>query len=249
MPFKVGCVPYLNAKPLVWQFQTLGEDSPVEVIFDVPSRLPELLDSGQVDAILVSSIEAFRRSCRVVKGVSISSQGAVESVRLFSSVPVLQIETLTLDPSSMTSNALALIILDTLNVRPEISDAGQARILIGDAGMRSDYAEPYVLDLGTAWYDLTGLPFVWAVWLGRPDLCPELADKLRASAKWGQENLRSFLPTAALDANFDIELAEKYLTKTMDYGLGPDHLLGLNGFRERLLHHEWIPDSPALEFI
>lgn len=249
MPFKVGCVPYLNAKPLVRQFAELGSQSPVEVVFEVPSKLPQLLDSGDVQAILVSSIEAFRRPCRVVSGVSISSQRAVKSVRLFSEVPFEQIKTLTLDPSSMTSNALAQIVLDELfDARPEVSDHGQAQVLIGDAGMRHEGAN-FMLDLGSAWLELTGYPFVWAVWLGGESLTSELANHLRTSAVWGQRNLFTFLQDAAKETDFDVDVAEKYLSKVMDYDLGADHLQALKAFRKRLVELGWAPAEPELEFV
>lgn len=249
MPFKVGCVPYLNAKPLVRQFAELGDQSLVEVVFDVPSRLPELLDSGQVQAILVSSIEAFRRPCKVVRGVSISSQRRVQSVRIFSDVPFEQVKTLTLDPSSMTSNALAQIVLDEVfSVVPEVREDGQARVLIGDAGMRHEGAN-FVLDLGSAWFELTGYPFVWAVWLGGDNLTHELADHLRAASIWGQRNLFSFLQDAAQETGFDQDVAEKYLTKIMDYDLGADHMQALKAFRRRLAERGWTPEGPDLEFV
>ena len=108
--FRVGCVPYVNARPLVACFDQPNEF--VEGVYDVPSRLPALLDSGEVDAILVSSIEYLRREDLVVIGeVGIMSNGPVASVRMLSKVPLEEIQTLALDESSMTSNMLAQIIL------------------------------------------------------------------------------------------------------------------------------------------
>src|SRR5471032_1724555 len=106
MKYTVGSVPYLNAKPLVRAFEVWGEESPVNVIYEVPSKLPALLAAGEVQAIMVSSIEAFRHpGSRIAEGVCIGSQREVMSVRLFSKVPPRMIETLALDQSSMTSNA------------------------------------------------------------------------------------------------------------------------------------------------
>jgi chorismate dehydratase len=112
MKFKVGSVPYLNAKPLVRAFEVWGAESPVDVVYDVPSRLPELLASGEVQAIMVSSIESIcHPGKRVAGGVCVGTQKEVLSVRVFSKVPPRKIQTLALDQSSMTSNALAQIIL------------------------------------------------------------------------------------------------------------------------------------------
>lgn len=248
MAYRVGCVPYLNAKPLVRQFRELGEASPVQVVFDVPSRLPILLESGECQAILVSSIEALRTPCRVVQGVSISSERAVKSVRILSDVPFEQIRTLTPDPSSMTSNALATILLEELfGCRPVMAEQGQARVLIGDAGMKG--TGNFVLDLGAAWHELAGCPFVWAVWLGGQDLDKPLADALRSAATWGQRHLFTYLAQAADEAEIDRDVAERYLTRVMDYDLTPLHLQGLEAFRARLAKRGEVPDQSEMEFI
>ncbi|MFI5386560.1 MAG: MqnA/MqnD/SBP family protein, partial [Fimbriimonadales bacterium] len=75
MNYRIGCVPYLNAKPLVRLFEDMKGQVPVEVVYDVPSRLPDMLSTGEVQAIMVSSIEALRiPGKRVADGVSISTQ-------------------------------------------------------------------------------------------------------------------------------------------------------------------------------
>jgi len=122
MKYTVGSVPYLNAKPLVRMFEEMGEDSPVNVIYDVPSKLPQLLANGTVQAIMVSSIEALRNpGKRIAQGICIGTQKEVLSVRIFSKVPPKKIESLALDQSSMTSNALARIILkERYGAAPEV---------------------------------------------------------------------------------------------------------------------------------
>ena len=174
--FRVGCVPYVNARPLVAAFDQPNDF--VEVIYDVPSKLPALLDSGEVDAILVSSIELLRRDDLLpVAEVGIMSFGPVQSVRLLSKVPVTEIKTLALDQSSMTSNMLAQVILAEQGVFPKTETLSpdapnmlanhDACVIIGDKGFEADGTGLVDIDLGAAWTDMTGLPFVWALWLGR----------------------------------------------------------------------------------
>lgn len=257
MSYAVGCVPYLNAKPLVWSFAS--EDSPLKVQFDVPSRLPTLLDSGQVQAILVSSIEALRRP-RIADGVSISSYGEVLSVRLFSRVPYDQIQTLALDQSSMTSNALAQILLaeqhgchpNTTTLPPDLTtmlDAADAGVLIGDAGMRADGTGLHVLDLGAAWTELTGLPFVWALWVGGEGLDETLSGYLAAAAPQALDNLDTLLPTFAAESGFSEPLARRYFTEIMDYGFGDAHREGLAAYAERLLKHGLVQEATIPEIV
>jgi chorismate dehydratase len=252
MLHRVGCVPYLNALPLVGR-----APSNLDVMFDVPSRLPQRLESGDVQAILVSSIEAFRRpDTRVVDGVGISCQGPVYSVRMFSRVPWPDVKTLALDSASMTSNALAQIILaERFGVRPETQamapcletmlDKCDAALLIGDNGMRAPglpapFGEPtslYVLDLGEAWWDLTGLPFVWALWMGGPLLTDELADVLRRSAQDGQTHAEELIEEGVERFGFSLALTGTYLGQIMDYTITQDHHLGLQRFGALVRHH------------
>ena len=176
--FRVGCVPYVNARPLVAVFDQPNEF--VEVLYAVPSKLPAMLDSGEVDAILVSSIELLRRDDLLpVTEVGIMSNGPVMSVRMLSKVPLSEIKTLALDQSSMTSNMLAQVILAEQGVFPKVEELPpvasdmlanhDACVLIGDRGFEADGTGLVDIDLGEAWTKMTGLPFVWALWLGKRD--------------------------------------------------------------------------------
>jgi chorismate dehydratase len=253
MKYTVGSVPYLNAKPLVRAFEVWGDESPVHVVYEVPSKLPELLAAGAVQAIMVSSIEALRHpGKRVAAGVCIGSQREVLSVRVFSKVPPGEIRTLALDQSSMTSNALAQIVLSqTYGVKPitgpqppnlvaMLADH-DACVLIGDNGMRETGDGLYILDLGLEWFKLTGLPFVWAVWLGEGTLTAELSSHLNAAERWGAANLDQIIAEAPLASGIPAELCERYFREIMHYPMGDRELEGLAEFGRLLTVHGFIP--------
>lgn len=248
---KVGCVPYVNAIPLVHGFEVWRDSAPVEVVYDVPSALPALLDTGAVDAVLVSVVDALLHPNRtVVAGVCIGSDGPVESVRLFSQVPFEKVQRLALDRSSMTSNALAQILLADLYGSEPVAEpappdlvqmlaGADACILIGDAGMTADASQLHVLDLGEAWTRLTGLPFVWAAWIGRTNLDPRLAFHLAMAARGillGDEAaIREFVRLGAERTGLAPETVHRYYTHTMRYRLDERMLDGLREFQRRLL--------------
>lgn len=201
MGYRLGCVPYINAVPLVAMFEQSPEFG-VEVVYAVPSRLPELLDSGEVDAILVSSYYLLTTpGLRAATSACIGSNGPVASVRLFSKRPFRTVRTLALDASSMTSNALCCLLLkdvyknvpETSVQPPVLSDMlrdHDAGLLIGDIGMTEPGKGLWKLDLGQAWTKWQKLPFVWALWVGREKLDPWLASLLEIAAlsSWmGQE--------------------------------------------------------------
>lgn len=240
---RLGCVPYLNAKPLLWGFRGRSD---VEVILEVPSKLPALLDSGRVDAILVSSIEAIRRpELRVIPGIGIGSSGSVWSVRLFHQVALGAIQRLALDASSMTSNQLAQILLAEVHgAKPEtrisppeldlmLRDA-DAGVLIGDRGMQTPPPGVEAWDLGEAWTTWTGLPFVWAVWLSRSDAPAGLEAELTESAKAGVADLAAVAADSAATLGFDKDFAERYLREAIDFLFTDEHAAGFRRFRDEI---------------
>lgn len=248
---RLGSVPFLNAKPLIHSFVE-GAQPCEELILDQPSRLPLLLERGLVDAILVSSIECFRNPEAVVaRGVSISSNGPVKSVRLFSKVPFTEVRTLALDQSSMTSNHLAQILLAELfdvsprseTCPPNLSDMladHDACVLIGDNGLLEQDASLHILDLGEAWQNLTGLPFVWAVWLGGAGLTPDIERALVEAKDYGVARIQEIAKDYAHLANLSASQAEHYLTKCIDFEFTSTHENGLLTFGELLVKHEFM---------
>jgi chorismate dehydratase len=248
----VGCVPYLNARPLARLFADTGE---VEVIYDVPSKLPKLLDSGVAEAVLASAFDALKTPGRTyAEGVSIGSNGAVESVKLFSKVPFGQIDSLALDASSLTSNALARALLaESYAISPrcepalpdlnEMLKAHDAAILIGDKGMAASGEGLQVMDLGEAWTQLTGLPFVWAVWIGDENLSPELVTLLNQAARWGEGQTEMLASEAHAETGLPYEACVHYLRNVMDYRLTEAHLHGLRTYRDLLLKHALLSEE------
>ncbi len=180
-PIRIGAVSYLNAKPL---YYGLCEYAPnVRLSMDVPSRLAEQLAAGELDVALIPSVEYLRGASRgyeIIPGFAIAAHGPVHSVKLFSRVPWGRIERLALDAGSRTSQVLARIWLDARHqVRPArvedlplgvsvLESTADAVLVIGDRAMQSA-REPFydVVDLGEAWHTLTGLPFVFALWVVR----------------------------------------------------------------------------------
>ncbi|MEK7242329.1 MAG: menaquinone biosynthesis protein, partial [Planctomycetota bacterium] len=185
---KIGAVPYLNTKPLV---AGIEGGRGVELRLAVPSQLPDLLERGELDVALIPSIEYLRgRPFFVVPDTSIASRGAVESVLLFLRVPrVRDIKRVALDESSLTSSTLVRIILQeryglrlsSVEYVPwprnqDLNDTqADAVLVIGDNAMKMasrgtlqrapTTAVCPTLDLGAEWKALTGLPFVYALWV------------------------------------------------------------------------------------
>ncbi len=259
MSIRIGSVPYLNEKPLTRWFSHTdeGKASGIEVVYAVPSQLARMLADGEIAAALVSSFEYFRTPGYVIApGVSISGQGDIESVRAFAKIPWRKVESLALDTSSLTSAALLKILLaEQLDSYPAFLHAApdldamlaqaDACLLIGDKGMLADGTGLNTLDLGHGWRRLTGLPFVYAVWLGKPEnITPHLADALAAAKAWGLTQIDAIAAEEAERIGTTVRQCRHYLTEVMDYDLGEEHQEALALFGAKAYAQQLLPALP-----
>lgn len=242
----IGSVPYLNAKPLVdWLHTPEGKASGVEVVYGVPSRLARMVESGDVACAMVSSVELFRHpDWQAVPRIAIASTGRVLSVRLFSKVSLDGVRSVALDTSSLTSSALVQVLFARWwQAKPEYVPAhpdldamlrrADAALLIGDKGMLARTEGLTVADLGEEWYRWTGLPFVWALWLGRQEcITPPLVEALLRARQWGLEHLEQIVLRESKRLHAEEELVRHYLRDIMQYEMTPAHEEGLRRFAE-----------------
>src|ERR1051326_6727271 len=116
---RIGCVKYLNARPLICGW-------PGNVEFDHPSALCQRLASGHLDVALVFRFEFLRNPIyRIIDGVSISSDGPVHSVVVAHRGALSDIEQIELDPASETAENLLRCLLAEFGLT--------ARLTVGDS--------------------------------------------------------------------------------------------------------------------
>jgi chorismate dehydratase len=242
---KLGAVDYLNARPLVHGLDARSDRFALR--FDAPSRCAALLHAGEIDLGMIPSIEYLHGTdYRVVPGVSIASFGDVASVAVFAASPVDKIRRISLDSSSRTSVALLRVLCaHHFQIAPEfitrppdlpsmLRDA-DAALLIGDpalfAGPEADGLTK--LDLGDAWRELTGLPFVWAFWAGRADVLSRTdVHALQAARDAGVASGDAIADKYGAGDPARIARGRAYLRNNMKYGLGDVELAGLQRFYE-----------------
>src|SRR5581483_8072159 len=194
---RLGSVSYLNAKPLIYG---LDDDPGVALRLDVPSRLLDGLQHDRFEVALLPVIDYQRLpGLTIVPSGGICSDGPTLTVRIFSPVPIEQIQTLACDTDSHTSVALARVILaERYGLRPTFIDlvrdhvpAKTAQLLIGEKVVCDEpKGMALQLDLGEAWKQLTGLPFVFAVWTARAGVeLGELPARLEQARVAGMKHL------------------------------------------------------------
>ena len=242
---RVGCVPYLNARPLVWGIEN-------EVRFEVPSVLSDAFADGQLDVALLPVFEVLRMGeLGAVDGLSISAKGPVRSVFVAHSQPLKDVAEIVLDPSSRTSvNLLRVLLADYFCLSPSLvptsPDPHAARLLIGDPALafRKNLDPTWqVTDLGEAWFSWTGKPFVFAIWVFHTDcqnrdLVARFLRQVAAAGMLARDEIAAGTedPPAALD----------YLTRSIRFELGADEIDGLRRFHNALLSQNLLPPPSPL---
>jgi chorismate dehydratase len=241
--YRIGSVPYLNARPIV---VGLDRDPSVEYSEHVPSRLADLLRENALDCALVSSIEATRiAGSQILDAPCIASNGPVLSVRLVGREDPRRARSVALDGASRTAAILARIVYARFLQRSDVefvaappapdprATGADATLVIGDAALRPDLDELKSLDLGEAWTNETGLPFVFAVWLAREGAPKEPLERiLRAARDAGVPRAAELASAGARKLGIPQATAIAYLTNAIRFDLGDAERRGLARFFE-----------------
>jgi chorismate dehydratase len=238
-PFRVGSVRYLNAAPLVRGIED-------EILLATPAKLAELLQKDELDAGLVSITEVlFHDRYDVLDTIAIASLGEVKSVFLAHRKPIEEVREVFCDTASLTSVNLLRVLLAERDLKPEfkpLPDYASAAqhdfvLLIGDAAIDfSRAAHPHeIMDLGATWLELTGLPFVYAVWaLRRGVENSRLRRQLRETRDFGMDTLENIIRDRT---EYDYDFRKDYLGWHIHYHLGADEKRGLAKFIALLRKH------------
>ena len=249
---RVGCVKYLNARPLIRGWRG-------NVEFDHPSALCQQLAKGQLDVALVSSFEFLRNPIyRIVDDVSISSDGPVYSVVVAHRGEFSDIEEIELDPASETAVKLLRCLLAELGLTASLTGgtAGstpRARLIIGDQAIsfRQNHADSFQFwDLGEQWKKLTGLPFVYALWLIRPEVpdAKSIAQRLRGLRDKNLADLAGVVADVADEKRaVTPEFLDRYYNEHLRFGFGTREKGGLQTFADLCAKHGVLPKR-ACEF-
>ncbi len=269
---RIGCVPYLNAKPLIYGLEN-------EVVLEHPARLAQRLAARELDSGLVPVVEVFRRpSYVIVDNIAIACCGPVYSVILAHRVPLQSLREVVVDSSSATSTLLLKVLMQkrsglklryvSESLADKRSDA-EAQMLIGDQAIRLHQevaaslrdadsiqhaghkatGQPWqILDLGQAWSDWAHLPFVFAVWAVHADYpeLPALVRKLTAARAAGCAHIEEII---AREQHADADFRRRYFDENVYFNLGPREKEAMRLFRQLLIEIGELKKPYDLRFV
>lgn len=269
---RLGRLPWINCYPVYGAIDRGLVKVDADLVSGTASDLNDLLAAGELDVSVISAVEYARDAAayHLLPELAISCDGPVHSVMLFSRKPVDQLQSATVLRTS--SSRTSILLLELLfrhrwkvtpryaTVRAEPSDLDalanyphDAVLVIGDSALllAAKRHYPVQVDLGAAWKDWTGLPFVFAVWAARRSADQQhvrsVHGRLLQARDWGLENLDLLADQAWATTGIDRQVCRSYLGD-LDYGFSYPHLAGLTDFFRRLTQDGLVPDG-SLSFL
>jgi len=259
---KVSVVQYLNAVPLVWGMLKGIQQGRYALEFTTPAACADAVRLGKADLGIIPSIEYQRLDrAQVLSGISIAAKEEVKSVLLLSKVPIEKVQTVAVDNSSRTSAALLRILMRKfysrwVNVVPSAPKPAQmlkraeAALIIGDPALTYDGQVPEVYDLAAEWKKFTGLPFVFALWVGREEAkVGRYRKDFEDSRDYGLAHIDAIAAEYAPKLNMQPPGVKAYLTQNVDYSLDEENRKGLRLFYKLAREAGIIPVEKDLYFV
>ncbi len=238
MIYKIAYIEYHNTLPFTFGFKNFADHIDIELQTFVPSQCAVQFQKGEVDIALVpvATLQDLK-DFRVMSSYCIGSIDRVETVTILSKVPINTATTIHLDPHSRTSNTLIkLLCKEYWKINPEFASGPTdydktTQLVIGDKVFELKKQYPYHYDLSEAWYALTQLPFVFAVWVYRSDVPPHVIEEIEllfdksfnAKHLWFDE-----------DVKIDKEILKHYLSKNIHFIFDDNMKAGLDNFLSRI---------------
>ncbi|HDY69555.1 MAG TPA: hypothetical protein ENH54_01300 [Actinobacteria bacterium] len=267
---RIGHFQFLNGYPLYYGLEKGAGWGCFHLVNGVPTVLNHMLLQGELDISPISSIECAAHAGELLflPRVSITADGAVDSIRLISSRPIDEVRTVAVTQQSATSVVLLKILLKQrygLDAAYGALDGGidealgshDAVLLIGDQALGAHYGaiEEYSYDLGEEWKGFTGLPMVFALWAvrrpffaRRAEETMEVQDRLCQSVEYCRGHWDEVVAAAACVYPFDEELLFSYFDK-LRYDFSDEYREGLTEFYRRAVEIGEAAPTPELEFV
>lgn len=247
---RLGRISYVNMAPVFHRLTT-----EVIEVTGVPTELNRKLLDGQLDVAPISSIEYARHasSLRLLPRLCVSSEGAVDSIQLVSRMPLSQVRSVAVTPESATSVVLTRVLVPHAEIVPlEAADHADAKLLIGDAALRSAFEDPTPHhDLGRLWLERTGLPMVFAVFAAPEPVVDgllELQDALVASVRLARSEPEVLAREASERHGYPPGFLARYFEK-LRYSFGPRERAGLYTFFEMARDVGELSHVPEMRFV
>ncbi len=232
--YKMGKISYINASPVFYGLDNGLLPNWLEMISEPPAVLNQMIINNE---IVISPISAAfygmnHKELLVLPDFSISCNGNVMSVLLMSKYPLEDLDgkNIILTEESATATSFLKMIFSKREIKPkfetrsvkclnDMSENVDGVLVIGDAALTQPWTSlfNYKIDLGDLWFQLTKLPFVFAVWVVRrsfaekePKIVRDIISLLNKSREVGYVNIDKIIETGSKKLKLDQSFIKKY---------------------------------------
>jgi len=242
---KISAVSYLNTIPFIHGLKQSELIKTIDLQLDYPSICADKLINGTVDLALVPvAVIPKLKEAYIISDYCIGANGAVDTVCLYSDVPIEEIESIALDYQSRTSVALLKILLkEYWQLNPELKKANvgfeenikgnHAALVIGDRAFALNTKHAYIYDLSAIWKKMTGLPFVFAAWVANTKLPKDFIVSFNKALEKGLSNIDKALALEG-DSYPNCKNPEDYLNNKISYNLDVEKQKGMELFLRKI---------------
>lgn len=259
---RISASSYSNTAPLIWSFLYGQQRGRVEIIMDTaPAGSAQLLAEDRVDAALVPVIAyQYIDDVRLVPDVCVGARRRVRSVCLVTRGEELsEVRSVALDHSSRTSVVLTKIIFrEFVGFEPEWRESApdvvamlkhsDAALLIGDPAlsMSDGQQKLRVFDLAELWHELTGLGFVFAMWMTKRK---KTSIDFAAARDEGLDHLDEIIANYQSDVSIDVPEMRTYLSENISYSIDESMQSGMELYFSLAARHGLIGNVKTPVFI
>lgn len=243
--YKVSAVSYLNTIPFIHGIKSSNISDFIDLQLDYPSVCAQKLINNEVDIALVPVVVLKDNpQFNIISDYCIGSNGKVDTVCLYSDVPLREIEEIYLDYQSRTSiELLKVLCKEYWNISPEFSNLPEgfenkieretAALIIGDRAFSANGKYKFVYDLSESWKEMTGLSFVFACWISNKNIEENFTTEFNKSLKTGVENVEEAIKKES-DNYPHCKNPKEYLNNKISYLLDENKRKGMELFLDKI---------------
>jgi chorismate dehydratase len=266
----IGKISYTNSWPVFHNFHPSSLSYPAEMVSEVPAILNQGMAEGTIHVGALSSFAYAAASDRLLllPDLSVSSEGPVKSILLFSRMPVQQLGNARIavtNTSATSVNLLKILMEKAVHGKPEyisaepdldhMMDQADACLLIGDNAIRASWQNQgyIVTDLGELWNEWTGLSMTFAVWAvnreaanSKPKAIAEIAEAFAESKRRGIRELAPVIREACMAIGGTAAYWEGYF-RNLCYDFGERQQEGLNLYFRYAYEMGLLPQEVKME--
>ncbi len=268
---KLGKITYINASPVYYGLDQAPPPQWLELVPDVPAALNHKIHSGSVDISPISSAfyAMHHRELLLLPDFSISCNGPVLSVICASRYPLDELggRKVLFSKESASSSSFLKMLFSIKGVAPQyqvgpvgdmaaIPEDVDAVMVIGDDALILPWQERFEhrIDLGKAWFEMTGLPFVFAVWAVRrdfarhyPERVNQVIELLRMSREQGYAHLDQVIDSGQARLGLEQKRIQAYY-QHLFCDLDPEKEKGMALFFESLYKENILKELPRITY-